>query len=354
MKQAAARLRAANVGVIYLVHGTFVGTDTAGLLGAICRFVPRLRGMLGRIEKFIADLIFRDNGNYLPRDAKLLEQALNPDGEVTIPVRLFNWSSENHHIARADAAVRLLAELASLRLPPGKRILCWGHSHGGNVLALLTNLLAGPPGDPDVAAFFAAAETFYRRPISGTVDLPVWDAVRQLLADPRRPVLSSPLDLVTFGTPIRYGWDVAGCDKLLHFVHHQPLPGLPPERTGLPTSTWEFLFGTSGDYVQQYGIAGTNFLPFPLWWRAFLADRRLNSLLQPDCSWVNLFTRICRGVRVPESGTTLLVDYGKPVDQPLMNARGHAVYTKRRWLPFHLNETARIFYGNEPAKAPHP
>lgn len=299
------------------------------------------------MEKTVADLIFADNGNYLPRDRELLERALNPDGDVTIPVRLFNWSSENNHIARADTAVRLVAELASVRMEPGKRILCWGHSHGGNVLALLTNLLAGPPGDPDVAAFFAAAETFYRRPLSGAVDLPHWETARALLANSRRPVLHAPLDIVTFGTPIRYGWDAAGCDKLLHFVNHCCHNGCPPERTKLPTSPWEFLFGYNGDYVQQYGIAGTNFMPFPLWWRALVADRRLNRLLQPDCSLWNLFDRICRGVRVPESGKTLLVNYGKPVDQPIMNARGHAVYTKPRWLPFHLSEIARIFYGDQ-------
>jgi len=34
------------------------------------------------------------------------------------------------------------------------------------------------------------------------------------------------LDIVTFGTPIRYGWDTAACKHLLHFVFHpEHMPG---------------------------------------------------------------------------------------------------------------------------------
>ncbi len=39
--------------------------------------------------------------------------------ERTIPVRQFHWSSQNNHIARADGAVRLIAELARLAIELG-------------------------------------------------------------------------------------------------------------------------------------------------------------------------------------------------------------------------------------------
>ena len=35
---------------------------------------------------------------------------------------------------------------------------------------------------------------------------------------------------MTFGTPIRYGWDSGGYARLLHFIHHRPAPGLPADR----------------------------------------------------------------------------------------------------------------------------
>jgi hypothetical protein len=173
-----------------------------------------------------------------------------------------------------------------------------------------------------------------------------------LLDDPQRPDLTSKLHLVTYGTPIRYGWDLGGCASLLHFVNHRPVKGMPEYLTRISLRPLRFWFGRDGDYIQQYGIAGTNFAPFIGWWRAFTADRRLNKLLQPDCSWRDLLTRMRRGVRVPEAGRTLLVKYGVQRDNPLRTARGHAVYTKRRWLPFQLSQIAQALTDKTGRKEP--
>ncbi len=109
-----------------------------------------------------------------------------------IPVRLFNWSSENHHIGRADGAIRLLDELASLKLQPTQRVLLFGHSHAGNVFALMTNLLCGDRRA--IRRFFAAADIYYRWPVVGCIDIPAWGRVRDWLSSPVPPFSGRALD----------------------------------------------------------------------------------------------------------------------------------------------------------------
>jgi len=80
------------------------------------------------------------------------------------------------------------------------------------------------------------------------------------------------LDVVTLGTPVRYGWDADGYGNLLHFIHHRPDDGLPDDRAPFLPSAEDILQAKQGDCVQQLGIAGTNFTP-PAW----LADTRLGT-----------------------------------------------------------------------------
>ena len=82
------------------------------------------------------------------------------------------------------------------------------------------------------------------------------------------------LDVVTLGTPVRYGWDADGYGNLLHFIHHRPVDGLPDDRAPFLPSAEDILQAKQGDCVQQLGIAGTNFTP-PAW--AWLADTRLGT-----------------------------------------------------------------------------
>jgi hypothetical protein len=210
-------------------------------------------------------------------------------------------------------------------------------------LALVTNLVAGHRDD--VAAFFAAARAHYRGPWSGRLHAPVWDRVERRLLDPARPVIRAPLDVVTLGTPIRYGWNLDGCAKLLHFVSHRRVDGLPEYQTVPPRNFGELALGTCGDFMQQIGIAGSNFPPLVPFTRTWRADRRLGRLLQPDphTLW-NLWKRLCVGLRVPDAGQTLLVDYHERPTFSFRSFTGHMMYTRREWLPFHAAETARRLY----------
>jgi hypothetical protein len=336
-----------NLAGVYLVHGTFAGNDPLGTLTELQRFSPGLAERLRRIWKGMFDRVVGETGNYTASFAERFQHGLTTAAGREIPVQRFNWSSQNNHIGRADAAVRLIGELARLAerqndaeiaAPP--RVMLWGHSHGGNLLALVTNLLAADAEHRQ--RFFDAARVFYRPWLASQTDMPAWERTEQLLAM-EHPVKQLRLEIVTFGTPIRYGWDTGGYHKLLHFVNHRPAGHLEEHQMTHPLRPLHILRASHGDYVHQFGIAGTNLIPMPLAVRTFLADRRLSALLQPDVSWVQLLGNYWHAQRVPHEGKTLLVDYRDRGWNFWRHLMGHGSYTRSRWLPFHIAEIAKHF-----------
>jgi len=326
--------RAARVSLIYLIHGTFVGSDALGLLGELSRMAPDLGARLRLWQKRAVDRLAGESANYTGEYARTFEEATG------ISVRLFHWSSENDHLGRSGAAVRLIEELAQAEVPREDRVLLWSHSHGGNVLALVSNLMGGDPRSR--ARFFRAARPYYLRPLFGKVIRPAWPRVRRLLN--RDELTHLTLDMVTFGTPVRYAWETRGYGKLLHFVNHRPFPGLPEHQARFPPDLTEVREGAGGDHIQQIGIAGTDFPKATFNWRSRRAERRLRELLQPGIRNRDLLARLKSGVRVPDEGTTLLVDYEDAGESIREHVGGHAVYTFSKWLPFHAEQVARRLY----------
>ena len=341
-------LRARRVAAIYLIHGTFVGDDTLGVVRLLERCWSTLGHDLRKYEKRLADTLVRDSGNYTWSFAQQFEREINQDanGVVVnpaerIPVRLFTWSSANHHLGRADGAIRLFNELCGLKLAPSQRILLWGHSHGGNLLALLSNLLGSEPADRE--RFFQAAQDYYQSKLTSAELKAPWLRARELLRPATHPLEHLPLDMVTFGTPIRYGWDAGGYARLLHFIFHRAIEGLAPWETRFPFSLRSALSGKRGDYIQQVGIAGSNLPPAIVDWSLHRADAQLGQLLQADLPKGNLWSRLRAGQRAPDEGQTLLIDY-EHAGRLLRPAFGHAIYTRQRWLLFHAAEVVRQFY----------
>jgi hypothetical protein len=342
----------ARVAAVYCVHGTFAGNDALGLLTELARFAPGLSESLSRLGKQTVDAIAGESGNYTPEYVAQFQAGLSAGAGRTIPVRLFNWSSQNNHIGRADGAVRLVDELARLAVglpeehlrsaqPP--RVVLWGHSHAGNVFALVSNLLGCDAETAD--DFFHAARSFFRPWLRRKIDLPVWESVRRLLGEPDHPLRRLELDVVTFGTPVRYGWDADGYANLLHFIHHRPPPQGVEYQAPVPIESGRMLSAADGDYVQQIGISGSNLAPSPLALRTLVADWRLDKFLERDVPRERLLTRLKHGTRVPDEGTTLLVDYERDEGGIHHHLLGHAVYTRRKWLPLHCREVAARFYG---------
>jgi hypothetical protein len=100
----------------------------------------------------------------------------------------------------------------------------------------------------------------------------------------------------------------------------------------------------TGDFVQQLGIAGTNFFP-PLWaLRACAAEVRLGRLLQAEDSTLDLLARLRLGLRVHDEGDHVLIDYGEPSGSPAEHLFGHAIYTRHDWLLFHAELIAQQMY----------
>lgn len=342
MAAAGRAYRAAGVRAIYLLHGTFVGDDFSGLLHLLGQAVPRLGAVLTDLHKSVVDRVAGDCGNYTAEYARLFEESLAEPGAEPIPVRLFHWSSQNHHLGRAVAALRLFDELLTVA-PTEGRILLWGHSHAGNVFALLTHLVAAP--QHVVLRFVHAVRGFFGPARPRHPPPEYWQRVSAELNRQPPRLGDRVLDCVTFGTPIRYGWETGGYGQLLHIVNHRPQRGVAPHRAAFPPEPDEILQAADGDYVQQLGIAGTNTPPGIFTWRAWRADRRLHRLLQAGHRARDLVGRLEHGVRVAEEGTTLLVDYPPDGERLWEHLAGHAVYTREEWLPFHASEVARRFFG---------
>lgn len=362
MRRAGERLRAARVDAIYLIHGTFVGDDSFGVWRELSRFVPSLASG-GRLQKRLVDLLLGDLGDYPPRYARELARGLggalaaddgvsaSSDDSLAPRVRRFVWDGQDNHLGRACGAVRLLVDLERRAAEGVGRALLWGHSHGGNLLALATNLLAAD--DATRARFFEALEPNERRWTSGEADEESdVRAARRILDDPRSPVRRLELDVVTFGTPVRYGWDSLGYARLLHLVHHRPGGVRERRARGLPFRLLDAWTAREGDYVQRVGVAGTNFPPCRLFRRpARRADRGLHGLLQAEVSSGRLFDKLRPALRTMDEGPTLAIDYGPQRGGPLRHLFGHGIYTRRRWMLLHVEQVVERWYGESASVA---
>lgn len=333
---------------VVLVHGTFVGEDPFGLSAALraASKIPGVGSKLAEIAdslndrtKDTTDATLKDVANYTAIYRDRLQTLVGTDPRVQLLEP--GWSSQNHHLARADLAVRLLCLLDDFGHDvEHERVLLWGHSHAGQGFALLSNLLANEP--ESVARFFDTG---------GAEVGPHWKRGREILAAVKGPhPLAKLLVLVTFGTPVRYGWDTQGYRYLLHVSHHVPRD---PEHPSAAVPLWpmpdaeDIVKAKFGDWVQMGGIAGTD---LPSIMRAD-ATRKLGEQFEagldssvsrrflPEIS--KLVDRWKTGTRCHADGRNLLVSYEpcgrewlkRPIEESVL---GHGVLTTTDWLPRHL------------------
>lgn len=331
-------LRQAKVTRIILVHGTFAGNDIVGLAREVTRLSPVLADKLAAIGKKWIDDLVGELGNYSQGYVDCMSSLINPEPLPAIPVTRFHWSGENHHLGRADGVMSLLDLLAG-ESSQG-RVLVFAHSHGGNVMAMMSQLLAADRSHRH--RFFAATRLHYQSLLGGKIDLPDWQGARERLLD--EGTHFPLIDVATFGTPLRYRWNARVCPNQLHFIQHRPLGDQHPERAEFPGSLQALINADAGDYVQQIGIAGTDFPPSLLAWRDWIVERRMQSMFEQCGRRRDVLKKIQQGRRVSCDGITLLVDYADTDNGWSRSLLGHGVYTCCQWLPFHLQETARRFY----------
>lgn len=353
---------------VLLVHGTFAGDDPFGIhaimragaeqLPAAARLaIDPVIDRLSEQTKRLTDTITADVANYSDGYRKRFQTLVGDDPEVS---RLEpTWSSENNHLARASLAVRLLNELAELLAegfdPDHERVLLWGHSHAGNGFAILSNLLANDR--TNVEAFFAAA---------GDSLGEAGEKARQALAAAPTPhPMANATLVVTFGTPVRYGWDTDGLRSLVHVIHHRPVSedddptaivpavtfgcegnSLGDNFTAATTGVADVLSAKHGDWVQAFAIAGTDIAPtLQRKANARLGDFLERGLLQPTPKKLKDKLKVTCArwqtrTRLHSDGQNLLVDYQSaqltrfgPARQAVL---GHGIYTLKDWLPSQL------------------
>ncbi len=342
---------------VILVPGTFAGDDPFNISGTLNAIASRLPPGGGVLVRQLADRIsemtqgsFRsladDVGNYTPEFIQCFNDLTGGDPQV----ELLNpaWSGQNHHFARADLAVRLLDDLDRLDLFSKETILLWGHSHAGSGFALLSNLLANDA--ESIELFFEACrhpqEAHWQR------------AYRTLKSNPSPHPLSRHVAAVTFGAPVRYGWDTNGLSAIYHVLFDRGTQGgesftTRPLFPAYPVG--EMLNSAHGDWVQTFAIAGTDVVPpapGPIERNKRIAQLLLNGLapspetidtqLIPVKHLRQLCARWKTGTRCHADGHNLLVDYqpsgrivgDRPVEQSVF---GHGVATTVDWLPAHLD-----------------
>ncbi len=258
------------------------------------------------------------------------------------------WSGENHHLGRAIAACRLLERVYRLvaehALGATDRILVEGHGQAGLVLALVSNLLCPSPMTGRKKLFEIL------RSHSQQTALPDLDRILDRIeaALTSKSLLNgAALDIVTFGTPVRYGWDPSGIGKLLHVVNHRNLRTDGKtwlSKMELPQITMEMPIAWGGDYVQELAVAGTDAMPASE--SAREANKAVWELVEPYDGFERWVECARRAVRCPTEGSCLLVDYKDCTGST--NARdhyfGHAAYTRMDAMLFNHTEIVGRLY----------
>lgn len=320
------RLAASDVSAVVFVHGTFTGTDPLSAYGVVARALPgdlgpyvarRLKQKTrGYIERLLGDL-----GNFGAGYARLFEEAIRPRG-ARIPCTDFVWSSENHHVGRLEGALgllRVLATHAELGARGARRILVLGHSHAGQLFALVTQLLARSVATEAILDVARAREL--------DVAALETDLVTLLGAPTARRAPGVAIDFVTFGAPSRYAWATVPSVRALHVI---AVPG-GASRAG----------ALDGDLVRRLAVEGTDFPPLGV------ADRRLNSSLASALGHAGFApsraaSALRAGAGLPTSGEVALVEYGER--GLFASGLGHGSYTRLDAMLFHARLVADRLY----------
>ncbi|TAJ26617.1 MAG: hypothetical protein EPO64_06145, partial [Nitrospirae bacterium] len=247
----------AGVRAVLFVHGAVLGTDlfgaqrldeVGGLKRGYSRGISGMEALLallredtnglaaipgspkpplndGEVTRNLIDKQAGDTGNFTGAYVELFRNALNRNTPRPIVCARYLWSSEQHHLGRALAAWHLLERLRVIcmeqKLGAGDQLLVQAQGHAGQVLALASNLLApGPSSGRET--YFQILKAYYERTQTAPGTLPRLLQIENAI-QAGTILHGAVLDIVTFGTPIRYGWETSGLGKLLHVVNHRPM-----------------------------------------------------------------------------------------------------------------------------------
>lgn len=373
MAEQGKRLAGAGIRAAVFFHGTHLSSDlfgagrldeAGGLKRGYSRGIPGMEALLALMRqetngvptmpggtkppysndeatKKLLDEQAGDAGNFTNAYVELFKRAVSRNASRPILCVRLLWSCEQHHLGRAEAAVRLLHRLRALcaehSFGAGDRILVQAHGQAGLIMALLSNLLAG-------------GKSAAREAVLANLKRSMPDAEISLLESlvPSGGLLNGVmLDVVTFGAPVRYGWDPSGLGKLLHVVNHRPMRTDGKRwlaKMELPQITMEMPIAWGGDYVQQLAVAGSDAVTGSE--GAKTANKALWELLEPLDGFERWLECARKSVRCQNDGQCLLVDYKDSTGST--DARdhlyGHAAYTRTNAMLFNTTEIVRTLY----------
>jgi hypothetical protein len=380
MDRCGASFSQAGVRAVMFLHGSIHGTDVfgtqrldevGGLKRGYSRGVSGLDALLAAMRegssgvpplpggmkpplanddatKKLLDEQVGDAGNFTTGYIALYRKAINGNLSRPITCARVLWSSEHHHLGRAIAAIRLLNDLRILcesqRLSSGDRILVMAHGQAGLVLALVSNLLCPSPinGRPKLLNLLSnyAEQT-------GQVDLARTIRRIEPLLGAGSLLHGAAVDVVTLGTPVRYGWDQSGIGKLLHIVNHRTLRTdgkIWLAKMELPQITMEMPVAWGGDYVQELAVAGSDAMPATD--AAKASNKAVWEMIEPYDGFEQWLECARRAVRFPSEGRCLLADYKDSTGSTNVRDHyyGHAAYTRTGAMLFNTTEIVRTLY----------
>jgi len=295
------------------------------------------------------DHLAHEVGNFTTAYVRAFEQGLCQEATASIPCDRYVWSSVHHHLGRVEAVIAFteyLQEWGTTRsLSKDDRVLLIAHGHAGQVLALLSNLVTFSESEARPRIFELLAKYWEASPQEGrSVDQ--LEGLYQLLVE-HRLVGGASLDMVTLGTPVRYGWDNDGFGRLLHVVNHRMIRTDGKRwlsKMELPQTAWEMPYQTGGDYVQQMAVAGTDAMPDTP--EMEQANRDFREIFEPYDGFERWLECTRRTTRCPKDGHCLLVEYGVQADEedPRQHLYGHGCYTQSRGMVFLAEAIAQGLY----------
>jgi hypothetical protein len=374
------RLSHSGVRVIVLLHGSIMGTDVFGVqrldeLGGLKRgysrgvagldallalmressngMSPLLGGLKTPLEnddatKRLLDEQIGDAGNFTNAYVELMRQSLNRGLDRPIHCIRELWPCEHHHLGRAMGAVSMLERLRDWveadKLGKGDRILIQAHGQAGLVLALISNLLCVTANSSrkrllDLLSAFASQAN--RPDIALTIQ-----RVAPLLSNGAL-LNGATLDVVTFGMPVRYGWDPSGLGKLLHIVNHRSMRTDGKtwlSKMELPQITMEMPIAWGGDYIQELAVAGSDAVPTTE--AAKAANKAVWEMVEPLDGFERWLECARRAVRIPSEGLGILADYKDSTGSTNVRDHyyGHAAYTRLNAMLFNTTEIVHSLY----------
>ena len=295
------------------------------------------------------DHLAHEVGNFTTAYVRAFEQGLCQKGTDSIPCERYIWSSVNHHLGRVEAAMALIEFLQEWgmkrSLSKDDRVLLVAHGHAGQVLALLSNLATTGESEARPRIFELLAKYWEACPQEGR-SVEQLEVLYQLLSE-HRLLGGASVDMVTLGTPVRYGWDTDGFGRLLHVVNHRMIRADGKRwlsKMELPQTAWEMPYQTGGDYVQQLAVAGTDASPDTAEMEQANIDFR--EILEPYDGFERWLECTRLTTRCPKDGQCVLVEYGIQADEedPRQHLYGHGCYTQSRGMVFLAEEIANGLY----------